>query len=125
MRGLIERRKDILPSGELDQRFRFDVRVDNAGDGAGNFQDVWAPDVGPVWTKRQYLHGSEAVQAARLAGEQPVLLTVRASSDSRRITTDHRAVNVRTGETYNITAVNPTADRAAIELLATSGVATG
>jgi head-tail adaptor len=115
----------VPAAGTLDQRFRFDRRIANAGDGAGNFEEGWAPDFGPVWTKRQYLHGSETVQAARLAGQQPVLLTIRMSSQSRAVSTSHRAVNERTGEIYNITAVNPTADRAFIELLATSGVAAG
>lgn len=114
-----------MPAGELDQRFRFDRRAENSGDGAGNFDEAWAPDVGPVWTKRQFLRGGEAVQASRLSGQQPVLLTIRASSDARRVTTDHRAVNVRTCEIYNIRAVNPTIDRAYIELLAVSGVAAG
>jgi head-tail adaptor len=69
--------------------------------------------------------GGEAVTAARLAGEQPVAVTVRMTEATLEITTDWRARNVRTGEIYNIRSiVDPDGGRTWRELLCQSGVAT-
>jgi head-tail adaptor len=51
--------------------------------------------------------GGEAVEAARLAGRQPVVIRVRASPDTRNVTTDWKATDEK-GREYNIrTAVDP------------------
>lgn len=112
-----------MAAGRLNQKFRFEQRSDVA-DGYGNTKAAWAT----VFTHaaaRKFLRGGETVQAARLEGRQPVLLTIRSSAASRAVTTDWRAVDDRSGETYNIRAVNPTEDRKYIDILCESGVADG
>lgn len=48
--------------------------------------------------------GSEAVEAARLAGRQPVTIRVRANPQTRRITTDWKAIDTH-GTEYNVRSV--------------------
>jgi hypothetical protein len=76
-----------------------------------------------VFARRQFVRGGEDVMAARLEGRQPVVLTVRKSTDTDDITTDWRATDARTGAVYNIRTVQPSEDRAWIDLLCESGVA--
>jgi head-tail adaptor len=113
-------------AGELDARVRFDARGEDAnGDPLGDFVEGFT-----VWAKVQYLRGTEAAVANRLAGLQPVMIDVRDSSQTRAITSAMRAVvvvgrGVRPGEVLNITAVAPGKDLGFINVLATSGGAAG
>jgi SPP1 family predicted phage head-tail adaptor len=71
--------------------------------------------------------GGEAVDAARLAGRQPVVIRVRKSPDTKRITTDWKATD-QAGKEYNIrTAIDPLLGDGAhgfyIDMLAETGVA--
>lgn len=68
--------------------------------------------------------GGEGVTASRLQGVQPFLCTVRSSTRTRQITPAWRAVNERTGTTYNITtAVNIDERNQWIELMLVAGEA--
>lgn len=69
--------------------------------------------------------GSETVLAARLTGLQPVEITVRRSSATRRITAAWRAVDVRSGEVFALTspAADPDGSRAWLKMMGTAGVA--
>ncbi|WP_163893244.1 phage head closure protein, partial [Proteus mirabilis] len=49
--------------------------------------------------------GTEAVTADRLTGTNTYVVTVRYSSQSKVVTTDWRARNVRTGEILNIRSI--------------------
>ncbi|RJP54316.1 MAG: head-tail adaptor protein [Anaerolineaceae bacterium] len=112
-------------AGELDCRFTFQKRQTTAGDGYGNFQADWQTQF-TVWTKRIFVRGGEQVIAARLEGRQPGVLTVRASPDTRLISTDWRAVNAEDAtEIWNIRSVQPGVDRDEIEFLVERGVASG
>jgi head-tail adaptor len=71
--------------------------------------------------------GGEAVDAARLAGRQPVIIRVRRTPDTRLVTTDWKATD-QDGHAYNIrTAVDPhVGDNQHgywIDMMAESGVA--
>jgi SPP1 family predicted phage head-tail adaptor len=69
--------------------------------------------------------GGEAVTAARLAGEQPAILTVRQTEATREVTTDWRVRDERTGVIYNIRSIaDPDGGRVWLELLCQTGVAT-
>lgn len=108
-------------AGRLSERIAFDA-VTTAADGYGGTIEGFAEQF-VVWAGRKFLRGGEGVQAARLEGRQPVILTIRASSQTRVITTDWRARDTRSATVYNIRSVEPSEDRAFLDLLCESGVA--
>jgi head-tail adaptor len=113
-------------AGAMRYRLKFAER-DTTEDEYGN------PSTG--WTDRFTVSGSitakvggEAVDAARLAGRQPVILTVRRSPDTRLVTTDWKATEVESGTEFNIrTAIDPFIGNSQhgiwIEMIAETGVA--
>lgn len=73
-----------------------------------------------------WLRGSEGALQQRLEGRQPVVIVVRASAQTRRITTAWRAKNAHhTDQVFNITAVSPSKQPGFIDVLAVVGGATG
>lgn len=115
-----------MKAGELTERFRFEKRRDTSpeGDGGGTYVGKWEPQFTAA-AKLRFRRGGEDVLAARLAGRQPAVLTIRASRQAREVAVDWRCVNARTGAAYNIRDITPTADRAAIEMLIEGGVNSG
>lgn len=110
-------------AGDLDHRLEFSRRgaVD---DGYGN------PVSGPfeaqftIWAGLKPLRGGEKVTSDRLAGVQPVIITVRMSSKTRLITTGWQAKDIRSGVVYDITAAaDMEGRRQFIDIMATAGVA--
>ncbi len=69
------------------------------------------------------LRGGEAVQASRLEGKQPYLLTVRYSAASAAVTPSWRCLDTRTGQTYAIITHVPRSRRDYIDMLISEGVA--
>jgi SPP1 family predicted phage head-tail adaptor len=112
-----------IGTGDLRERIAFDRRAE-VDDGYGNTVGAWAEQFA-VAARVRPLKGSEAVQAAGLAGRQPVLITVRMSRQARAVTPDWRARNVRTGAVYAITAppVNMDERDVYLDILATLGEA--
>lgn len=113
-------------AGELRERATF-ARPDAISDEYGNVSTGWQ-DMFTVAANITPRLGGESVDAARLAGRQPVIIRVRQSDNTRQIRTDWKATNVRTGIAYNIrTAVDPnqgdTAHGKWIDMLAEAGVA--
>lgn len=71
----------------------------------------------------RFLRGSEAVISARLAGRQPVVITVRNCAAARACAVDWRIRDMRSGTVYNVKAAPvPSQNRAWLEILAESGV---
>lgn len=68
------------------------------------------------------LRGGETVQASRMAGKQPVVLTIRRQEAAAEVSNDWRARDTRSGVVYNITAIVSTDDRKFYEITAISGV---
>ena len=113
-------------AGSLRYRLKFSER-DNTEDEYGN--------VSTGWTDRFIVSGSitakvggENVDAARLAGRQPVILTVRRSAETRQVTTDWKATEIESGREFNIrTAIDPFIGDGQhgfwIEMIAETGVA--
>lgn len=110
-----------MSAGELRERVRFERRV-TVSDGYGNEQGDWIQEL-TVAARIQPLRGSESVMAARLQGVQPVLIVVRASSASRAIKTDWRAVDARSGVAYAIKTATLREGGDYIDLLCEAGVA--
>ncbi len=112
-----------IGTGRLRERIAFDRRVE-VDDGAGNTVGDWAEQFAAA-ARVMPLRGSEAVQAARLAGRQPVVITIPMSRQARAIGPDWRARDVRSGAVYAITA--PPADMGErgqyLDIFATTGAA--
>lgn len=116
-------------SGQLRHRLAFDCRPaidDGAGNTEGDFEQQFVVSAEVVAR-----FGGETVMASRLSGRQPFTITVRQSSDTRRVTTDWRARDVRSNPdaskhtVYNIRSITDPDDRRAwLELLCETGVAT-
>lgn len=112
-----------MRAGQLRERFRFEKRV-TAEDGYGTTVGDWAPQFEePAHLEMRV--GGEAIQAARLAGQQPASLFVRASSRTRQVKEEWRAIDARTGDVWNIRSVTPSEKRDFIEFLVQRGVASG
>jgi len=112
----------VLGAGDLRDRILFQVRgEDDNGDPLGGWDDRFTR-----WAKVVWLRGTESVMASRLEGRQPVVITVRACSQTRLITSAWRAVNARDDkQEFNITAVSPAKEPGFIDVLAVMGGATG
>lgn len=112
--------------GALRYRLKFAER-DTVEDEYGNPSSGWLDRFTVAGNITARL-GGETVEAARLAGRQAVILTVRRSPDTRLITTDWKAVEVESGTEFNIrSAVDPFVGDGGhglyIDMLAETGVA--
>ena len=107
-----------IRAGDLRDRFTFDQRaLTPKGDQLG----PWGVNAVTVAVNVAYLHGTEAVQDQRLQGEQPVLLTIRASTATKLIDNSFRAVDARDPtRVFTVTSAEITPDRAWIQVLATT-----
>lgn len=90
--------------------------------GMGGVIDGWI-ERHVCWAALTFLRGGEAVMGARLAGRQPVVVTVRDCAAARLIETDWRMRDIRSGVAYNIRTIIPSDDRATLQLTCESGVA--
>lgn len=121
-------------SGHLFESVAFDERAlqsDGHGNQQEDFVEAFKCRAGFV-----YLRGTESVIAARLEGRQPIVVRVRASSDTRQIDTDWRMRDLRNGSwagdsgseywdgpVYAVRSVIPTEDRQFIDVTVEKGVA--
>jgi SPP1 family predicted phage head-tail adaptor len=107
-------------AGRLRERIRFDRREVDV-DGLGNPGD-WQPLCGPFSARLRPINGKEVVLAGKLAGVQPYEIVVRFCVATAAVTPADRAVDVRTGRTFNITAVqDPTERRQWLSMLVKAG----
>lgn len=113
-----------MRAGEQTALFSFEKREPLPGDAYGVSEGSWIEQF-RCSVKMVPLRRGEAVIASRLSGIQPYVLTIRSFIESRKVKTDWRACDVRTGITYNIRTVEPSPDRASIDLLVDAGGADG
>ena len=110
-------------SYELYESVAFD-RLTDVSDGHGGTTGAWAEQ---FVCRAKYVHrrGDETVQAARLEGRHLQVIRVRASSDSRTVTTDWRVRDTRSGDVFNIRFIDKSSnDRRWIYFTCEKGVAT-
>ena len=110
-----------LGSGQLHSSITFST-ITEVPDPHGGFELVLTDFT--VRADILYLRGGETVQAARLTGKQPVVVTVRRSSATAALSTADGMRDARTGTEYQIRAIVPSSDRQFMEITAESGVAT-
>jgi head-tail adaptor len=82
-------------SGDLRFRVRFDRQVE-ATDPAGGTLTSWVEQF-TRWADIRPMRGSEPVISQRLTGVQPVLIIVRADSQTRAMDSSWRAVEMLNG----------------------------
>lgn len=111
-------------TGAMREIFRVEREV-GVDDGYGGQTRSWVTLIDTLPASVIYMRGSEAVLAARLAARQPAVLTFRNFADSRGISPQDRAVNKRTGETWNIRELprESRESRGFLECLIEAGVA--
>lgn len=114
----------MKPADKRRNRIKFQEPV-TVSDGYGNEVQGFA-DSFTVWANITTIKTGETVMAGRLAGKQTVVLNVRFSGQTRRITTDWRGVDARESErVFNVRSVTNVEERnAEFDILAESGVAT-
>lgn len=110
-------------AGQLYFKVAFDERQD-LDDGAGNVTSGW---IERFQSRAGYinLRGGETVIASRLQGQHTVIVFVRASSESKSVTSDWRIRDTRDSRVFNIRDITVTPDRAWLDFLCQSGVAEG
>lgn len=108
-----------MSAGELREKLAFDSIGQQDADG-GIVAAAWVEQF-QRRARVKPLRGSEPVIAQRLVGVQPVVITVRASNETREITTGWRARDLRSGAEYQIRAVTPDEKRQYIDIIAESG----
>jgi len=114
----------IRGAGDLRDRVHLQRRAlgnDGFADSmpSGQFETVVT-----VWAHLLPLRGSESVQASRLQGRQPFVLTIRQSSAVRELTTAWRVVDARNPSrvfAINAPPTDPDGKRALFEILITEG----
>jgi head-tail adaptor len=112
----------MMDAGKMDYLVVFEqpMKVD---DGHGGKVQGWGNTVTADASFR-FLRGGETVQASRLAGRQPVVVTVYDSSQTRAIRPSWRMRDQRSGTIYNVrSGPVPTDDRQYLEFTVESGVA--
>jgi SPP1 family predicted phage head-tail adaptor len=115
--------QDRTTAGGLREIVAFDQRALQS-DGYGNSQADWVERFRAA-ARIKPARGGETIQAARLAGSQPVVITVRSSSNMRMVKSEWRARDVRSGTIYNIRSiVNPDEKDKFIDMECDAGVAT-
>lgn len=112
-------------AGALRHRVTFAERGTEL-DEYGNVSSGWVDRCTVAANIMPLRFGTEAVEAARLAGRQPVTIRVRATPDTRKVTSDWKATDQQ-GTEYNIRgAVDPFMGGGQfgfyIDLMAESGV---
>jgi SPP1 family predicted phage head-tail adaptor len=111
----------------MRESVRFERRAE-VDDGYGNVTGGWETLVASVYAEIRPLRGREEVLAGKLTGTMPYEVKTRWRADlaigEDRLTTDDRAVNVATGDVYNIRSVeNPDMKRQWLKLTCEAGVA--
>lgn len=110
-----------IGSGDLYYKVDCQKRIEQ-DDGYGNTVSDFATQF-TVRAAYRHLRGGEAVIASRLENRHPVIITVRASSQTKQITADWQLVDARDGTVWAVRDVTHEADRQSISLLCERGVA--
>lgn len=110
-----------IGAGDLYYRVNCQKRVET-DDGRGNTVADFATEF-TVWAAYRHLRGGEGVIADRLENKHPILITVRATNQTKKINSDWRLVDVRDGTEWAVRDVTAETDRQFITLLCQSGVA--
>jgi len=88
-------------AGQLKVLLRFDQLVTGPNIG-GVIDQAWTSFIASCRASVEPTRGGEEIIAGRMSGKVSYDIWVRSSIATRGLTNAHRAVNLRTGEIYNI-----------------------
>lgn len=108
-------------AGPLFDKVAFDALVE-ADDGYGNRTTDFAEQF-QMHADFLYLRGGETVMAARLNGQQPAIVRIRACGNADQITPEWRMRNVRSGAVYNVRGKTISTTRGYFDLIVEGGIA--
>lgn len=114
-----------VPAGALRDRVTFRRRAaDTSGERLGDWEVDTAFDMA---ARLAWIRGGEQTLQGRLQGVQPFVATVRTCAATRALDNGWSLLNARTGEAFNIQAIEPTkgAERAFLDVLATRDGSSG
>ncbi len=113
-----------MMAGDLYHRVAFDAPL-NTPDGHGGTEVGWnTANAVEARANFRFLRGGETVQAARLQGRQPVVVTIRNSAAARAIGSGWRMRDLNGSAVYNVrTGPVPSDDRQWLEITVETGVA--
>jgi SPP1 family predicted phage head-tail adaptor len=109
-----------MSAGPLRERVVFE-KQSSTSDGAGGTTTAWAEQF-TRWAEYIHLKNGESVMAGRLEGKHTQVVRVYAKS-ARTVTTDWRLRDKASGRVFNIRDISLSKDRAFLEMLCESGVA--
>lgn len=102
-------------AGQLKDRISFSQRAPDAN---GVRLGEWGAPL-TVWAQLTWLRGGEGVLDQRLAGRQPVVITIREFAAVRSIDNSWRAVNARNlTQVFDIKSAAPSREAGFIDILA-------
>jgi head-tail adaptor len=111
-------------AGKLINKVIFQKPIEMPNSTGGTYQG-WEEATYTCRATFKWLRGGETVQAARLEGRQPVVVTIRASVAARQIRENWRMIDAETAIPYDVRLPPvPTDDWAFLEITAESGVPT-
>lgn len=110
------------PAPSLRERIAFDAPV-ATDDGQGGKETGWE-ERHTCRAHFRYLRGGETVQAARLEGRQPVVVTIRSNAAASAITPTWRMRDIADGRVFAISAPPvPSDDHLYLEITCVAGEA--
>lgn len=109
--------------GRMRTRLRFEARA-IASDGMGNREGDFVEQF-CRWAEVRPSLGIEAITAARLAGQQPVDITIYRDCETSTVAADWRAVDLWSGTIYALTSppIDLDQDGARLTVKAVAGIA--
>jgi head-tail adaptor len=99
-----------LGAGDFRNRVRFDKHGEQIDDGSGNFLESGWDEQFTRWAALMPMRGGEGLIADRLEGLGPAVLVVRLDSETRTITPEWRAVDLRPDGTEHVYAIKDARD---------------
>jgi head-tail adaptor len=110
-------------AGQLRDRLEFYKKVETSEDALGNTERVWELQFTIAGRVVQRI-GGETVLQARLSGQNVASITVRMTPQTKLVSSDWKAVDVRSYDTWNIRSAVPDERKRFVEILAERGVVT-
>jgi len=110
-------------AGQLSDRLEFYKKVEASEDALRNKERVWELQFTIAGRVVQRI-GGETVLQARLSGQNIASITIRMTAQTKYVTSDWKAVNVRSNDVWNIRSAVPDEKKRFVEILAERGVPT-